>query len=273
MQTQRLIDTHCHLDAPEFDADREALIAQARTAGVTGWIIPAVERRLFEGARDCAYRIPGGAYALGLHPMAVPRACDEDLQVLEQALRVAAADDHCVAVGEIGLDDFDADARAQFSKQEAYFAAQLDLAAANKLPVIVHSRRAVDKVLMHLRRSGVRCGCLHAFNGSQAQARRALDLGMVLGFGGAMTYERALQIRRLARFLPDDAVVLETDAPDIPPAWDRHARTLPAALARYAHTLAALRGVSVDAIGAQCTHNTLRIFPRMARLLPNSPSP
>lgn len=273
MEAPRLIDTHCHLDAPEFDPDRAALIQVAQAGGVAGWILPAIEPAAFEAVQRCAANVPGGAYALGIHPMAVPRMGESDLMAVDAALQSSRDDPRCVAVGEIGLDAFDERALAVFSRQEAFFAAQLDIAAAKQWPVIVHSRRAVDKVLMHIRRSGVRGGCLHAFNGSIEQARRALDLGLVLGFGGAMTYDRALQIRRLAAYVPDDSFVLETDAPDIPPAWDRHGRTAPAALLQYAQTLSQLRKSDVDQVAMLSTRNALRIVPRMSEVLALSSTP
>jgi TatD DNase family protein len=261
-----LIDTHCHLDAAEFDADREAVIERAAQAGVTRIVIPAVERSGFERAAQLAAAIPGGAYALGIHPLYVPQADDGDLRALEQSVAHAISDPRFIGIGEIGLDFFMAelctpDMRA---RQLHFYAVQLALAHRHGLPVILHVRRSQDELLRELRRHRVSGGIAHAFNGSFQQARQFLDLGFALGFGGAMTFERALQIRRLASTLPDEAWVLETDAPDIPPAWlQRPARNEPAQLPRIAQTLAQLRGVTVEQVAAQNWRNAVRVLPRL----------
>ena len=210
------IDTHCHLDAAEFDADRAEVIARARAAGVTRLVLPAVEVANFEAVRALAHA-HGLAYALGIHPLYVDRAADADLDRLRDALAAHRDDPRLVAVGEIGLDHFVPGLDRE--RQAAFYAAQLMLAREFALPVILHVRRSADDLLKHLRRIAVPGGIAHAFNGSDQQAQAFLDLGFRLGFGGALTFERALQIRRLAATLPESALVLETDAPDIPPQW------------------------------------------------------
>ncbi|MER1968658.1 TatD family hydrolase [Castellaniella sp. GW247-6E4] len=268
-----LIDTHCHLDAREFDADRERVIARAQAAGVGGIVIPAVARGNFQAVRELAHRVPGGAYALGIHPMAVPRAQDEDLEALALEVERALDDPRFVAIGEIGLDFFvpalcEPAARA---RQAHFYQAQLDLAQRHGLPVLLHVRRSQDEVLKHVRRRPPIGGIAHAFNGSFQQAGQFTDLGFVLGFGGAMTFARALQIRRLAAQLPAEALVLETDAPDIPPAWLGRApddppsarRNEPAEVAGIARVLAGLRGEAVEDTVAACHRNACRVLPRL----------
>ncbi len=261
-----LLDTHCHLDASEFALDREAVIARAFAAGVQGILIPAVDPSNFEIVRTLAHTLPGGAYALGIHPMYVRKVDDQALVQLRDALE-ARRDDPClVAVGEIGLDFFvpDISQGEERAKQERFYVAQLKLAIEFDLPVILHVRRSQDVLLKYLRRHRVRGGLAHAFNGSVQQAQQFIDAGFALGFGGAMTYARALQIRRLACALPLESIVLETDAPDIPPAWLTEARrNEPAEVARIAHALAELRGVSYEEVLIKTAQAARSACPRL----------
>jgi TatD DNase family protein len=274
------VDTHCHLDAPEFDADRADVIARAGVAGVRTIVVPAVSASTFASARDAARRCDG-AYALGVHPLFVKEAPEADaLAALSEALEAHIDDPRLVAVGEIGLDHFVPAFQDEASRalQERLYAAQLALAVRHGLPVILHVRRSADNLLKHLRGlrdagHPVQGGIAHAFNGSEQQAQVFLELGFKLGFGGAMTFERALQIRRLAAELPDDAIVLETDAPDIPPHWlyqtaqaraqGARSRNEPAELPRIAETLAALRGWSLEQTRARTLANALDALPRL----------
>ncbi len=265
-----LIDTHCHLDAAEFDADREAVVARAGRAGVSGIVIPSVARAYFEPVAQLAARVPGGAYALGIHPLYVPQADDGDLQALEQAVAQAMGDPRFVGIGEIGLDFFVPElcTPPMRERQMHFYTAQLALAQRHGLPVILHVRRSQDELLKQLRRHRPVGGITHAFNGSFQQAEQFLGLGFALGFGGAMTFERALQIRRLAAELPDSAWVLETDAPDIPPAWlERPARNEPGELPRIAQVMAGLRGMALEDVMAHSRRNALRVLPRLAAAL------
>ena len=270
----RWIDTHCHLDAAEFDADREAVIARARAAGVTQIVLPAVAAGNFDAVRALAHE-HGVAYALGIHPMAVDRAGEDDLERLRSALQTHREDPHLVAVGEIGLDFFvpglDPD------RQQRFYTAQLKLAREFELPVLLHVRRSADKLLAGLRRTAVPAGIAHAFNGSAQQAQAFVDMGFRLGFGGAMTFDRALQIRRLAADVPAHAFVMETDAPDIPPHWlyrtasDRahgepQGRNEPAQIPRIAQALAELRGCTLQEIAERSTANALAALPRLGCL-------
>lgn len=240
-----LIDTHCHLDAGEFDADRDAVYARAQAAGVALQIIPAVAAANFDSVAATCRRYPGCLPAWGLHPMYIHVHDDGHLKLLRQRIETWRP----VAVGEIGLDLFLPG--LDYATQERYFVAQLKLAREYDLPVLLHCRRANDQVLKHLRRIPVR-GIAHAFSGSRQQAEAFLALGFKLGFGGAFTWPRATRLQALARELPLEAIVLETDSPDIPPAWVGKRRNEPAALARIAAELARLRGLSIAEV-AQTT--------------------
>jgi TatD DNase family protein len=250
-----LIDTHCHLDAAEFDADREAVHAAARAAGVETIVVPAVEVSAFARTRETVLRYPGCVAAYGIHPLYVMQAADNDLAALRQWLLA----ERPVAVGEIGLDLYVADIDP--ARQEHFFVEQLRLARDFDLPVLLHVRRAVDAVLKQLRRFKVRGGIAHAFNGSRQQADEFIKLGFALGFGGAMTYDGSTRIRELARHLPLEAIVLETDAPDIPPAWLNGSRNTPAELPRIAAVLAELRELPVAELVQRTAANARAVLP------------
>jgi TatD DNase family protein len=268
------IDTHCHLDATEFDADRDAVWQRARAAGVATGVLPAVKVAHFDRVRGLAHR-HGLAYALGIHPLCIGEAADEDLDMLRDALARHAGDKHLVAVGEIGLDWFVPG--LDRGKQERFYIAQLKLARDAGLPAILHVRRSADGLLAGLRRIDVAGGIAHAFNGSAQQAQAFVERGWRLGFGGAMTFERARQIRELAATLPDTVPVLETDAPDIPPHWlyrsaeqrarGEVARNEPAELPRIAQTLAQLRGWSLAQTAARTAANACVALPRLQALM------
>lgn len=256
-----LIDTHCHLDAPEFDADRDAVVARAVSAGVARIVLPAVDAAGFGAVRALAQRHPCVRYALGIHPLFVDRARDEDLELLRATVADAMTDPAFVGIGEIGLDHFVPG--LDRARQQRFLLEQLRIARDFDLPVILHVRRAQDPVAAALRRLRPRGGIAHAFNGSLQQAQAFVGLGCALGFGGAMTFGRALQIRRLAAALPSGAIVLETDAPDIPPAWLEHGRNEPAELPRIAEALATLRGESLETVLADSAAAAGRVLPRL----------
>lgn len=250
-----LIDTHCHLDAAEFDADRDEVHAAAVAAGVGRIVVPAVAAGNFPQVKACVARYPGCVAAYGIHPMYVMRSADTDLDVLRDWLALEKP----LAVGEIGLDHFVGDIDPL--RQEFFFVEQLKLAREFSLPVILHVRRAVDPVLKQLRRCRVPGGIAHAFNGSRQQADEFIKLGFKLGFGGAMTFAGSSRIRALAAALPLDSIVLETDAPDIPPAWLDGARNTPAELPAMAQVLAELRGQSPEAVIRQTGENARAVLP------------
>jgi TatD DNase family protein len=272
------VDTHCHLDAPEFGTDRAAMRARAATQGVLVCVIPAVAAFNFDTVRELAHA-QGDAYALGIHPLCAGSAGEADLAALEAALVAHRDDPRLVAVGEIGLDYFVGGLVP--GQQERIFEAQLRLARKFDLPVLMHVRRSVDQVLKYLRLTqGGRPwrGIAHAFNGSEQQATACLELGLKLGFGGAVTFERALRLRRLAAGLPMAAIVMETDAPDIPPHWlyttqagrsegQAQGRNEPAELPRIAQEVAQLRGIPLEALAQATTANAVEALPRLAPLL------
>lgn len=274
------IDTHCHLDAAEFAPDRLAMRESARGLGVSHCLIPAVEVANFAAVRECAQTM-GDSYALGIHPLYIPAAQDNDLLVLDAALSRYKDDPHLVAVGEIGLDFFVPALTTPLmrERQEFFYLEQLKLARKHGLPVVLHVRRSADRLLKGLRQVSVMGGMAHAFNGSLVQAQAFVSLGFALGFGGALTFERAHQLRRLAMQLPLEALVLETDAPDIPPQWLYRTaqaradglpqgRNAPDQLPRIAAVMAQLRGMSAADLAVATTGNACRVVPRLG--LPDS---
>jgi len=257
------IDTHCHLDAPEFDADRDAVRAAARARGVEHIVIPAVERAHWSGAIALAQR-HGDSYALGIHPLYTPRAQEADIAALRAVLAERQGDPQLVAVGEIGLDFFVPG--LDHERQIWFYEQQIQLARTFGLPVILHVRKSSDRLLKTLRATPVVGGIAHAFNGSAQQAQAFIDLGFKLGFGGAITYDRALRLRELAATLPLESIVLETDAPDIPPHWlyttaeqraagQPQGRNTSAELPRIAQEIALLRGMPLPALQTATTAN------------------
>jgi len=284
--SMRWLDSHCHLDAPEFDVDRRMVIQRAREQGVVGCVMPAVQAKDFLPMQKLAQEFQQ-AYALGIHPLYVPQAQEQDLVFLAECIESALSlnaygqrlDARLVALGEIGLDFFVPALcePAMRDKQEFFYHAQLKMAQKFKLPVILHVRKSADELLKGLRRYAVQGGIAHAFNGSFQQAHTFIEMGFALGFGGALTFERALQLRRLATELPLSALVLETDAPDIPPHWiyktqsERQSSQLnasqtrnePAELPRIGAVLASLRNVSDADIANATLVNTQRVLPQL----------
>lgn len=284
--SMRWIDSHCHIDAPEFDLDRSAVIQDAQVQGVAWCVMPAVQAKDFLPLQKLAQEFQQ-PYALGIHPLYVPQAQEQDLAFLAQCIDNALAQDangqrtdsRLVSLGEIGLDFFVPALcePAMREKQEFFYHAQLKIAQKYKLPVILHVRKSADELLKGLRRFAVQGGIAHAFNGSFQQAQTFIEMGFALGFGGALTFDRALQLRRLAKELPLSALVLETDAPDIPPHWiyktqserqstqalTSQSRNEPAQLPRIGAVLAALRGVSASDIAQATLVNAQRVLPQL----------
>jgi TatD DNase family protein len=265
-----LIDTHCHLDAAEFDADRDQVAEQARDAGVQIIVVPAVEPKNFQSVISLSCQHSHCCYALGMHPMYVENASPSHIKALAELVeKTLQHENKLVGIGEIGLDFFVSQSNQQQNReiQEYFFSEQLKIAKEFDLPVILHVRRAVDEVLKHLRSNKVRGGIAHAFNGSTQQAHEFIKLGFKLGFGGAMTYSRALKIRELAKNLPLEAIVLETDAPDIPPEWlGTKGRNSPKELLKIAEVLADIRGIPLTQIIEITSKNSVQILPKLAAL-------
>ena len=257
------IDTHCHLDASEFTGAQNTLVQEALSAGVSTIVVPAVTATNFAAVKNLCQLYDNCAPAYGIHPMYTNNAQPADLDLV----RAYLMQENTVAVGEIGLDFF-VDNFDQ-KNQEYYFIEQLLLAREFELPVLLHVRKAQDTILKHLRQHKVCGGIAHAFNGSAQQAAEFIKLGFKLGFGGAMTYPRATKIRELAATLPLESIVLETDAPDIPPAFlQRGLANRPSNLPLIAQTLADLRGLSLDEIARVTTENARSALPKLTQFIP-----
>jgi TatD DNase family protein len=300
-------DTHAHLDAPEFQpppgcdaaAWQRQMRDRCRAAGVGVSVVPAVCAGNFGTVRQLAH-LTRNAYALGIHPLFVPHMQNDDLLLLDEQLTLHRDDPHLVAVGEIGLDFFVPAlcTPAMRERQQAVYRAQLKLAKKHQLPVLLHVRKSADLLLKHLREvwglpSGQAlppgcAGIAHAFNGSQAQADAFVALGFRLGFGGAVTFDAAHQLRRLAANLPSHTMVLETDAPDIPPQWlyataaqraagQPQGINTPAELPRIGAVVAGLRGIPPAELATQTMANALAALPKLRQVVnlsgPQAPLP
>ncbi|MGJ7456866.1 TatD family hydrolase [Halomonas sp. RA08-2] len=254
-----LIDAHCHLDFPDFDADREAMFKRARAAGVARFVVPGTTRARWPGVLALGQR-DDVSVCLGLHPYFMEAHREGDLAALEEALDAheKGMAPRLVGIGECGID-------ARFTEtleaQWALFDAQLRLARARTLPVVIHCVRANDHVAKRLRQLALPAGGLiHAFTGSPEQARKFLELGFVVGLGGAVTHERAKRLQRAVASLPDDGYVLETDSPDMPLASHRGERNEPVWLTEVCRIVAELRGQSVERVAADSTATAHRLF-------------
>ncbi|MDI9335548.1 MAG: TatD family hydrolase [Gammaproteobacteria bacterium] len=261
------IDSHCHLDAPEFSYDLPTVRAQAREHGVSHCVIPAVHQASWVTSRRIAHQF-GDRYTLGIHPLYIPADVSHTLRDLEKEIQKNLDDPLLVGVGEIGLDRYFQSSNAKL--QLDLFVSQLQLAKKFSLPVIVHVRQSLDVIIQALRQVKLSGGIAHAFNGSLEQALQLLKLNFCLGFGGAVTYDRAHHLRRLLGELPDEGMVLETDAPDIPPQWVyipkesrmdlRQMRNTPLELVRIAGCVAQLRKQSGGELVAYTNQNVARVL-------------
>jgi len=249
-----LVDSHCHLDAPEFDRDRDAVIARARAAGVARQVVPAVDAAGWPKLRDLCAAAPGLYPAYGLHPMYLAEHKPEHLR----ELRAWIERERPVAVGECGLDFFVEGLDP--AQQETCFDGQLRLAREFDLPLIVHARRAVDAVIAAIRRVGGLRGVVHSFSGSPEQARQLWKLDFLIGLGGPVTYERAHRLHSLVASMPLEYLLLETDAPDQPDAGIRGERNEPARLAVVCEAIARLRDATPEEIADATTRNAERLF-------------
>ena len=263
-----LIDSHCHLDyldIPSVAGGIAGALERGRQAGVTAIIVPAVDPSNFNRVAMLAKAYPEVYFALGIHPMYVQGLGDDALIALQNALDRHRHDPKLIAVGEIGLDHYVPGLDRE--KMEAFYISQCQLARDWNLPVILHVRKAQDRVLKHLRQSGITRGIAHAFNGSLQQAQGFIAQGICLGFGGAMTYPRANQIRRLAAALPLESIVLETDSPDIAPAWRARGQpNEPQEIAAIAEEMALLRFACAKDIADQTSQNLARLFPVLTQM-------
>ncbi|MDR9440210.1 MAG: TatD family hydrolase [Halomonas sp.] len=249
-----LIDAHCHLDFPDFDADREAVFERARVAGVGHFVVPGTTRKRWSNVLVLGERDDVSA-SLGLHPYFMDEHREEDLEALEEALD---ANPGVVAVGECGID---ARFGESWNAQWRLFDDQLRLAKARKLPVVIHCVQANDKVAKRLRQLALPAGGLiHAFTGSPEQAGKFLDLGFVLGLGGAVTYDRAKRLRRAVKSLPNDGYVFETDSPDMPLAGLQGQRNEPVNVTEVSRVVAQIREQTLQRVAADSTATARRLF-------------
>ena len=250
----RLIDSHCHLDAPEFNADRAAVIARAKAVGVAAIVAPAITAASWPGLRTTCADDAALHPAYGLHPVFLAEHRPEHLAELRAWLQR----ERPCAIGECGLDFFVE--RLDATRQRDYFDGQLRLAREFDLPVVVHARRAVDAVIQALRRIGGLRGVVHSFSGSAEQARQLWDMGFLLGLGGPVTYPRANRLRALAARMPLEFLLLETDAPDQPDCAVAGQRNESARLLAIAAIIAELRGQTVPEIAERTSANAARLF-------------
>ena len=250
----RLFDSHSHLDAPEFAADRHAVLDRSLAAGVIAQLVPAVDHDSWAGLRDTCAMHPGLHAAYGLHPMYLERHQPGHLRALGDWI----ARERPCAIGECGLDHFveGLDPAAQ----RFYFDGQLALARDFDLPVVLHARRAVEETILALRGVGGLRGVVHSFSGSEEQARQLFDLGFCIGIGGPVTYDRARRIRRVVATMPLEFLLLETDAPDHPNAAHRGERNEPALLVEVLHAVAQVREASPASVADATFANACRLF-------------
>jgi TatD DNase family protein len=249
-----LIDSHVHLDLQPFDADRGAVIERAHHAGVEHLVVPGVDLDSWPRIAKLALDLPGVHPAYGLHPLYLAR---HELTHLDR-LKTWLSDHPAVALGEIGLDFHQGEADRDL--QRHYFTQQLQLAQGRQLPVIVHARKALEEVILILRRHDALRGVVHSFSGSEQQAGRLWDIGFHLGIGGPVTYDRAQRLRRIVAGMPIEFLLLESDAPDQPDAAHRGQRNEPARITEVLRCIATLRGESEAHVADATRRNARRLF-------------
>jgi len=250
----QLIDSHCHLDFPEFDRDRDELIESCKQQGITRLIVPGVTAATWQRLQQITACYTECIPVYGLHPYYIEEHESSDIEALKKVLKIQQP----IAIGEIGLDYYLKDLDKK--KQQDFFHAQLGLAHDFNLPVIMHVRKAHDDTLLALREHKVNGGIVHAFNGSLQQAKQYIELGFKFGFGGALTFDNAKHLRKLAQDLPLDSIVLETDSPDMRPANYKPSRNTPLTIHLVLYTLSKLRSESKDQIVKQTSDNVVNLF-------------
>jgi TatD DNase family protein len=259
-----LVDSHCHLQSEQFDADRDEVVARAAAAGVGHLVCPATDASSCRKAIDLARRGLPISVAVGIHPNSVGQVADDEWE----RVRELAGEPEVVAVGETGLDYYRGDQTA--AEQRALFASHLELAAERGLPVIVHNRQADEDVLAALRdwrADGAQgAAVLHCFVGSWKLADRALALGCYLGFGGPLTFKNAELVRETAAYVPLDRILVETDAPFLAPHPHRGSRNEPGFVRLTAERLAGVRRLTLDEVARATAENAARVFGERLRL-------
>ena len=254
MASFKLFDSHSHLDAPEFDVDRSAVVLRAQAEGVNQQLLPAVEFASWSNLKEVCQRYAGLYPAYGLHPMFLASHRPEHIPSLRNWIETEKPN----AVGECGLDFFVEGLDAE--QQRFYFVEQLKLASEFELPLVIHARHAVEEVIASIKKIGGLKGVIHSYSGSEEQARQLFTLGFSLGIGGPITYDRAKRLRRLVTSMPIEFLLLETDSPDQPNADYRGQRNEPARLLDVLKIVAELRSQSEDEIANATTANAEAMF-------------
>ena len=252
-----LVDTHCHLDVNAFDEDRAHILQRCQTLGINKIVIPAIQRQSWDQLLTLCSADERLFPALGLHPMFMENHQPNHLDDLSHYLTQRSV----VAIGEIGLDFYHG--KPNRAQQQSYFEAQLQIAVEHQLPVILHVRKAHDETLRLLKQASLPGGIVHAYSGNEQQAKHYIDLGFKLGFGGMLTYERSRKLRTLATKLPLEAIVLETDAPDMVVAQHQGQRNSPEYLIHCLAALTEIRQQSTESIAQQTTLNAYHALPKL----------
>lgn len=252
-ETTEYIDSHCHLDFPQFDHDRHEVLQQSLALGVKQLILPGTTVEQWERVITLTAMYPALLLALGLHPLFIDQHREESLEHLDKTL---TAHPEVVAIGEIGLDY----TRSDHHLQDPLFEAQMNIATVRQLPVLLHVRKAHQQALALLHSCNHYRGIVHAFSGSYEEAKRYIDQGFLLGIGGVATRNSAHKLHKVVKQVPLESLALETDAPDLPPSWISGARNSPEQIPRIAAAIAALRNESVEQIAWQTTKNVSALF-------------
>ena len=256
-----LIDTHCHLDQPPLFKNIERVIKNSIKNDIEGIVVPSVNPENLNEVIKISQRFDLCSLALGFHPFFADRIKDEDFKILSLLL----IEHDAIAIGEIGLDKFIDN--ITLSTQEKILDKQLDIADKLELPIIVHARGMIDLIIKNIRERAIKGGIIHAFNGSFQQAEQLIKLGFKLGFGGVLTYERAKHVRSLAKNLPMESIVLETDAPDMNPSWLKNSLSNePAQLKKISQIFGKLRGLDEEVIADTLRRNTIEALPKLCKL-------
>ena len=250
----QLIDSHCHLDDDRFDERRDKVLRDASAAGIERIVVPATTAARWQKLKRVCAQQHGLFPAYGLHPWFTAEHTREHLDQLDAWL----TREKPIALGECGLDFYDSRDNADW--QVELFAAQLELASDHRLPVIVHARKALDEVVSLLRRQVAYGGVVHSFAGSEQQARQLYDLGFKLGIAATVSFERARKLRAVVAAMPDDALLLESDAPDQPGTDHRGELNQPAFIVEHLQVMAELRNTDPESLATTLNRNAEQLF-------------
>jgi len=248
------IDSHCHLDFPVFNDDLDDVLVQANKVGVNEFLVPATTYQSWDAVYNLNQKYTSIRVAYGMHPYFLDKQKESDLDLLEEYAVVHNA----IAIGEIGLDYWPGSVDVE--KQESFLLKQLDIAQNLKLPIVLHARKSYDRLFSLLKKYQLHGGVVHAFAGSQVQAKRFIDLGFVIGIGGTVTYQRAQKVKKLLMSLADEEFILETDSPDMPLSGYQGQRNTPARIIEVAKVISDLRKQSLGHIACSNRRNILNVF-------------